>query len=106
VSTNLRLEAESKDLRSEVERLKGDLVKKDEDIERLRSSASEAQARLKEQTARQLLDTRLFLGKSDVAGIKDLEAYNNKLTEFTKRSIDSLTDALSDLAPEITNFKT
>ena len=101
VSANKKLEDSIKQLSSELERVKGQLTLKDEEIERLRNSSVEAQAQLKESTARQLLDNKLTLGKLDTADVKDKSSYDAKLAELSQRSIESLNDALIDLSPEL-----
>ena len=105
VISNRGLKAESTRLRSEVGRLKGEITGKDEEIDRLRTSVTESQSAMKEQSARQLLDTRIMLKKADVADIKDSDAYKAKLTDFSSRSADSLTDALADLSVEVAQLQ-
>jgi len=103
--SNKKLERDVKELRSEIERLKGDNTHKDEEIDRLRTSASEFQSKLKQITAKQLLDTKIMLGKPDVSDVSDKETYQEKLSELTKRSLDSLNDALTDISIELSNMK-
>lgn len=104
-TVNKGLEDKLKELNLELERVKGEATAKDEEIERLRESATEFQTKLKETTARQLLDNKLTLGKPDVSKITNAETYSEKLAELSKRTLESLNDALQDLVPELTQYK-
>jgi hypothetical protein len=99
------VEVERDSKASEVERLKGQIVEKDAELERVKTNATDSLTELKGNLAHQLLDSKLFLCKTDVADVQDAEAYKLKLQEYSERTTDSLKDALSDLSIEIVEFK-
>lgn len=99
------VEAERNTLTSEVERLKGELAKKSEEIEGQKTATTDALSKLKLSYASQLLDTRLILGKLDVTDVKDADSYKAKCDEYAERTSDSLSDSLKDLQAEMIEFK-
>lgn len=99
------VEAERNTLTSEVERLKGELAKKSEEIESQKTATTDALTKLKLSYASQLLDTRLILGKLDVTDVKDPDSYKAKCDEYAERTSDSLSDSLKDLQAEMIEFK-
>jgi hypothetical protein len=99
------VEAERDSKTSEVERLKGQLTEKDSELELVKKNATDSLTELKNSLAKQLLDTKLFLCKTDVAEVKTSDTYDAKLVEYSERTSDSLKDAISDLNIEIIEFK-
>jgi hypothetical protein len=100
------LEAALEGKASEIERLKGQIAEKDSELEQVKKDATDSLTELKSSLAKQLLDSKLVLGKSDVAEVKNTEGYDAKLLEYSDRTVDSLKDAMSDLTIEIVEFKT
>jgi archaellum component FlaC len=86
---------------SKIERLENTIRSKDEEIENIRKEATDAKAELKESYATTLLSNRIVLRKADVQGVKDAATWKEKLEQFSSRSLDSLKDAIADLAPEM-----
>lgn len=99
------VEAERTSLTSEVERLKGELANKNEEIELQKTSTTDALSKLKLSQASQLLDSRLILAKLDVTDVKDADSYKAKCDEYAERTADSLSDSLKDLQAEMLEFK-
>jgi hypothetical protein len=104
-SRNKALETDVKEKESEIARLKGEASDKEKEIERLKKAFTESASALKHAFARQLLDAKIILAKPDVASVENMEAYDNKLVEFSERTIESLKDALDDLSPELIVYK-
>ena len=94
--------AEKENLQGKVSRLEAKIAEKDEEIERQKTITADSLAETKMAYAQQLLANRMILKKGDVNGIDSKKDYENKLSEYAERSLDSLKDALSDLGPEIT----
>jgi len=91
--------------KAEVERLKGSLKEKDDEITRIRDSETKSITDLKKSYATTLLTSQMFLKKTQVATIKDAEAFNAKLAEYCGRSVDSLKDSIADLATELSAYQ-
>jgi hypothetical protein len=104
-ATNRTLEAELEGKASEIERLKGSIATKDEELTRAQASAADSLKETKTALAKQLIDTKLILGKSEVSIVTDSASYTEMLEEYIERSTSSLRDSLSDLTPDLTSFK-
>ena len=96
------METDAKAKDSEIARLKGQAAETQEALDAANTRATETAAQLKESFARTLLDSRIILGRTEVA---DSNAYSEALTSLCERSLDSLQDAISDLTPELVAFK-
>jgi hypothetical protein len=105
VTQNKTLESDLTEKTSEIERLKGELGTKKDELETVQTSLADSASQLKELYAKQLLDTRLVLDKPDVSEVKDQESYQACLNKLCERSIDSLKDSLADLSVELIGYK-
>jgi len=97
------VEADKKNLTAELERTKGSVKEKEEEVERVRQMHQDALTELKNAFATTLLNTRLTLGKSDVSHISSREDFEKQLETYASRSLDSLKDSILDLGPEISD---
>jgi len=95
----------SDSLKAETDRLKATIKERDEQLDKLRLSETALLADLKTAQAFSLVSNSIVLRKPSVAGIVDMETFNAKVTEYASRSIDSLKDSMSDLAPELVSYR-
>ncbi|RMG69765.1 MAG: hypothetical protein D6710_08240 [Nitrospirae bacterium] len=98
------LKAEKDELKSYISRLKATVAEKDEEVERFRRTAADNLAEAKNAYVSQLLNTRIILGKADVAGIKSDEDYKAAFAKYAERSMDSIKDSIEDLSIELSQF--
>ena len=96
-------EADKKNLTAELERTKGSVRDKEEEIERVRQMHQDALSELKNAYASTLLNARLTLNKADVSHVSTKEDYEQQLENYGARSLDSLKDSIADLAPELSD---
>lgn len=95
----------AKEASDELERTKSTLKDKDAEIEKLRLNVATQLADMKQSYATTLLNTQLLLKKPIVSTVKDQEAFDAKLKEYSERSVDSLKDSIKDLTPELSALK-
>lgn len=98
-------EAEAKDAKAEAARLQTALKDKEGEIETLRKQLATQNSDIKNAYATVLINSQLFLKKSIVSPVKDLESYNNKLADYAGRSVESLKDSVRDLSVEMLENK-
>jgi hypothetical protein len=94
-------EADKSNLSAELERTKGAVKGKEEEIERVRLMHQDALSELKTAYSSTLLNTRMTLSKADVSHVSSKEDFEKQLEIYVSRSLDSLKDSISDLAPEL-----
>ena len=98
-------EAEAKDAKAETARLQTALKDKEGEIETLRKQLATQNSDIKNAYATVLINSQLFLKKSIVSPVKDLESYNTKLADYAGRSVESLKDSVRDLSVEMLETK-
>jgi len=94
-----------KELSAKIARLEKDVKDKEEELTRVRNSLSEKDTELKKALATNLVYTKVFLKKPDVSSVKNSEEMDALITKYSERSIESLKDSITDLAPELINQK-
>lgn len=81
--------------------LEGTLASKNSEIERLTKAQTDSQVEMSKALATALTSHRMKLGKPDVASIDSAEKFNEYVGKLSKRTVDSLKDAIEDIISEI-----
>lgn len=86
--------------------LESTITSKNSEIERLTKAQTDMQVELSKALATALASFRVKLGKPDAAGIDSNEKFGEYVTKLSKRTPDSLRDAIEDTVAELSQVKT
>ena len=99
-SENENLKRDSEELQAKVTNLEATVDAKDSEVQRLTQDLAEQQAHSAKVLATALAHTRISLRKPDTVDVDSAEKLAEYIDKLAERSIDSLTDSLTDLALE------